>query len=87
MNRLFGMLRYSKQLLIVFIVSIIDISFILGVAIFDIVQLVQVKNNSVSLSPSFIPMNIALIVVVGLSLILVCSMFVIKLIKGKKNES
>ena len=87
MSRFFGMMRYNKQLLVVTIVSIIDAIFVLGVGIFDIVHVIQVTKNSASLSSNFIPINIALIVVVGVSLLAVLAMFVIKLIKGKNNES
>lgn len=87
MNKLFGMMRYNKQLLVVFIISVIDAIFVLGVGIFDIIQVVQISKNSASLTPAFIPINIALIVVVAVSLLTITAMFVIKLIKGKNNES
>ena len=87
MSRFFGMMRYNKQLLIVTIISIIDAIFVLGVGLFDIIHVVQVTKNSASLSPVFIPINIALIVVVAISLLAILTMFVIKLIKGKNNES
>lgn len=87
MNRLFGMMRYNKQLLIIFILSIIDAIFVIGVGVFDIVQVMQVSKNAVSLSPLFVPINIALIAVVAMSLIATIVMFVIKIIKGKNNES
>ena len=87
MNRFFGMMRYNKQLLIVTIISIIDAIFVLGIGLFDIIHVVQVTKNSASLSPVFIPINIALIVVVAISLLAILTMFVIKLIKGKNNES
>jgi hypothetical protein len=87
MNRFFGMMRYNKQLLIVTIISIIDAIFVLGVGMFDIIHVVQVTKNSASLSPVFIPINVALIVVVAVSLLAILTMFVIKIIKGKNNES
>lgn len=87
MSRFFGMMRYNKQLLIVTIISIIDAIFVLGVGVFDIIHVVQVTKNSASLSPAFIPINIALIVVVAVSLLAILTMFVIKIIKGKNNES
>lgn len=87
MSRFFGMMRYNKQLLIVTIVSIIDAIFVLGVGVFDIIHVVQVTKNSASLSPVFIPINVALIVVVAASLLAILTMFVIKIIKGKNNES
>ncbi|MBR3885028.1 MAG: hypothetical protein IKJ33_00985 [Clostridia bacterium] len=87
MNRLFGMMRYNKQLLVVFILSIVDAVFVLGVGVFDIVQVIQVTKNAVSLSPLFVPINIALVAVVAVSLIAITVMFVIKIIKGKNNES
>lgn len=87
MNKLFGMMRYNKQLLVVFIISVIDAIFVLGVGIFDIIQVVQISKNSASLTPAFVPINIALIVVVAVSLLTITAMFVIKLIKGKNNES
>ena len=87
MSRFFGMMRYNKQLLIVTIISIIDAIFVLGVGVFDIIQVVQVTKNSASLSPVFIPINVALIVVVAVSLLAILTMFVIKIIKGKNNES
>ena len=87
MSRFFGMMRYNKQLLIVTIISIIDAIFVLGIGLFDIIHVVQVTKNSASLSPVFIPINIALIVVVAISLLAILTMFVIKLIKGKNNES
>lgn len=87
MNRFFGMMRYNKQLLIVAIVSLLDAIFVLGVGIFDIIHVVQVTKNSASLSPVFVPINVALIVVVAISLLTILTMFVIKLIKGKNNES
>ena len=87
MDRLFGMLRYSKQALIVFVAAMVEVVFVLAVGIFDIVQFVLVKNNSAKLSPAFVPMNIALAVVVGVSFLLIVAMFVTKIVKGKKNES
>lgn len=87
MSRFFGMMRYNKQLLIVTIISIIDAIFVLGVGVFDLVHVVQVTKNSASLSPVFIPINVALIVVVAASLLAILTMFVIKIIKGKNNES
>jgi hypothetical protein len=81
------MIRYNKQLLIVTIISIIDAIFVLGVGVFDIIHVVQVTKNSASLSPVFIPINVALIVVVAVSLLAILTMFVIKIIKGKNNES
>lgn len=87
MNRFFGMMRYNKQLLVVAIVSLVDAIFVLGVGIFDIIHVVQVTKNSAKLSPAFIPINVALIVVVAVSLLAILTMFVIKIIKGKNNES
>ena len=87
MSRFFGMMRYNKQLLIVTIISIIDAIFVLGVGMFDIIHVVQVTKNSASLSLVFIPINVALIVVVAVSLLAILTMFVIKIIKGKNNES
>lgn len=86
MNRFFGMMRYSKKTLIVFVALMVELAFVLGVAIFDIIQFILINKNSAKLSPLFVPINISLIVVVGLSLLIVNSMFVIKIIKGKKNE-
>lgn len=86
MNRFFGMMRYNKQLLIVSIISLVDAVFVLGVGIFDIIHVIQVTKNSASLSPAFIPINVALIVVVAVSLLAILTMFVIKMIKGKNNE-
>ena len=86
MNRLFGMMRYNKQLLVVFIVSLIEISFVLGIVVFDIVQLVVTNNNSAKLSPAFIPLNITLICVVGVTLLLIVSMLVIKLVNAKRRN-
>lgn len=86
MNRFFGMMRYNKQLLVVAIVSLVDAIFVLGVGIFDIIHVIQVTKNSASLSPAFIPINVALIVVVAVSLLAILTMFVIKMIKGKNNE-
>lgn len=87
MKRLFGMMRYNKQALIVFIAAMVEIAFVFAVVIFDIVQFILVKNNSAKLSPAFVSINIVLIVVVCVSLIAAATMFVIKIIKGKKNES
>lgn len=87
MNRLFGMMRYNKQLLIVFIALVVETCFVLGVVIFDVVQLIMIRKNAVNLSPMFVPINLALIVVVGVSLLAVIAMFVIRIIKGKNNES
>ena len=87
MSRFFGMMRYNKQLLIVTIIAIVDALFVLSVGIFDVVHVIQVTKNSASLSPMFVPINIALVVVVGASLLAILTMFVIKIIKGKNNES
>ena len=86
MSRFFGMMRYSRQALIVFIALMVELAFVLGVAIFDLVQFILINNNSAKLSPAFVPLNILLVVVVGLSLIMAITMFVIKIVKGKKNE-
>ena len=86
MNRLFGMLRYNKQLLVVFIVFLIEICFVVGVGIFDIIQIIILNINAAQLFPVFVPLNIAMFVVVGLNLVLIITMFVIKIVKGKKNE-
>ena len=87
MNRLFGMMRYNKQLLIVFIALVAEVCFVLSVVIFDVIQLIMISKNAVKLSTAFVPLNIVLIVVVGVSLLAVIAMFVIKIIKGKNNES
>jgi hypothetical protein len=79
-------MRYSKKTLIVFVALMVELAFVLGVAIFDMIQFILINKNSAKLSPLFVPINISLIVVVGLSLLTVISMFVIKIIKGKKNE-
>ncbi len=85
MNRFFGMMRYSKQAIVVFVCFMIEILFVLAVAIFDVVQFALVKNNSAKLSPAFVPLNISLIILVGVTLIAVSIMFVLKIFRGKKN--
>ena len=85
MSRFFGMMRYSKQLLIVFIAAMIEACFVLGVLGFDVVQLIITRSNAAALSPAFIPLNIALIAVIGLSVFAVATMIIIKVIKGKKK--
>ena len=87
MNRLFGMMRYNKQLLIVFIVAIFEIVFALGVLVFDIIQLLLVKNNAAKLATAFVSLNISLIVISVLTFALLFSMFLVKYFKGKRNES
>lgn len=86
MNRLFGMFRYNKQLLIIFIVAIIEICFVVSVGVFDVIQIVILNRNAAKLSPVFVPLNIALAISVGICLVLIITMFVIKVVKGKKNE-
>jgi hypothetical protein len=73
MNRFFGMMRYSKQALIVFIAFMVELAYVLGVVIFDLVQFILVKNNSAKLSPAFVPVNISLIVVINVSLFVIVS--------------
>ena len=86
MNRFFGMLRYSRQLLVVSILFLIEVCFVLAVGVFDVIQLVITRTNASKLSSAFIPLNITAIVVVAITLFAVSIMFVIKCIKGRNNE-
>lgn len=86
MNRLFAMLRYSKALKIILICAIIDLCFILGISIFDIVQLLLVQNNPAKLSTLFVPLNIALVVLSGLSICLIIAGIVLIKCREKRNE-
>ena len=86
MSKFFSKMRYNKQLLIAFIFGIINLCFVVAVTIFDIVQVILVLKNSVNLTELFKPLNIALIIVVCIDLLIASLMFVVKVIKGKKNE-
>lgn len=87
MSKFFGRMRYNKQLLTVFILAMIEVCFVVTVVIFDIVQLLIVKNNAAALAPAFVPLNISLVVLLGISLLAVITMLVIKSIKGRNDES
>lgn len=86
MNRLFGMFRYNKQLLITFIVAVIEICFVVGVGIFDVLQIIILNKNAALLSPVFVSLNIAMAISVGVCLVLIITMFIIRVVKGKRNE-
>ena len=86
MRRFFAMLRYSKKLLIVSICLLVDICLILGLSIFDIIQLIQISNNSVMLSPAFIPINFALMGLAVANVVALVSFIIFKRRKEKFDE-
>lgn len=86
MNRLFAMFRYSKKLLFVSILVFVDLLCMFGIIVFDVVQLIMIKNNSASLLSVFIPLNIALIALAAINLLLVISFIIIKKLKEKNDE-
>ena len=87
MRRFFAMLRYSKKLLIIAIVTLIDVLLMLGLIVFDVVQFALLKNNSAMLSAAFIPINIVLIVLAGLNLIAVIGFMIYRKRKETSNEA
>ena len=86
MNRLFAMFRYSKKLLVLFICLCVDVCAIVGLCVFDIVQLVLIKNNSAMLSKAFLPLNITMIVLVCLNVAFFVTIFILKKHQEKKDE-
>lgn len=86
MNRLFAMFRYSKKLLVLFVCLCVDVCAIAGLCLFDIIQFVLIVNNSAMLSKAFLPLNIALIVLVCLNVALFVTIFILKKHQEKKDE-
>lgn len=86
MNRLFAMFRYSKKLRGVVIAFAIDLAVVLGLVVFDVVQLIEIGTNSAKLSSLFIPLNITLITICAINLIFIISLIIIKKHKEKKDE-
>ena len=86
MNKFFAKMRYNKQLLIAFIFLVVNIIFVVGVVIFDIVQIALVIKNTTNLTRLFIPLNIAFIAIISFDFLIVLTMFIIRIIKVKKNE-
>lgn len=86
MNRLFAMFRYSKKLRGLAIAFAIDLAAVLGLVVFDVVQLIEISSNSAKLSAMFIPFNVVLIVVCAINLIFIISFIIIKKYREKKDE-
>lgn len=86
MRRFFAMMRYSKRLLVATICLVVDICLILGLCVFDIIQFVQIRKNSALLSPVFIQVNIALLVLAGINLILLIIFVILRRKKERLDE-
>ena len=71
MNRLFGMMRYNKKLILLFVSGVLDLILIGGICVFDLVEFLIIKDNHAAISSLFLPLNILLIV------LLVCSIIAI----------
>ena len=87
MNRFFAMMRYSKKLLILSICFALNLCLVLGICVFDVVQLIQISSNAVLLSSLFVPLNILLIVLLGLDIIVLIAYLVVSKFKEKKHGS
>ena len=86
MRRFFAMLRYSKKLFVLSICLGIELLLVLGLCIFDVVQLIQVTRNSVLISNAFMTLNIILISLLAVNLIAVVVFAVIEKIKIKQGN-
>ena len=82
MRRFFAMMRYSKVLLILSICFAVELVLILGLCTFDIVQMIQMANNSVAVSSLLINANIVLISISALNLLALVVFLIIKKVKG-----
>ena len=86
MRRFFSMLRYSKKLLVLSICLGVELLIILGLCIFDLVQMIQISQNSVLISGSFVVLNIVLISLVVLNLIALIVFTIIEKNKIKQGN-
>lgn len=86
MAKIFARLKYNKKLLALAIIAIIDVCMVLGICVFDVVEMIVISNNSAKLSKLFLPLNIVLIVLVAVSLLTIVTFFVCRLVKERKNE-
>ena len=85
MRRFFAMMRYSKKLLIAMICLCVDVLLAVGLCVFDLVQIIQISKNSVSISPAFVTVNLILISLMVLNLVVIASAIIIKKIKEKRD--
>lgn len=86
MNRFFAMMRYSKKLLVLCICLLLDICLVFGICVFDVVQIIQISQNAVLLSPIFVVMNIVLIVLLACNIVGIISYIVVRKIKERRHE-
>lgn len=86
MRRFFAMMRYNKKLLIVSICLLVDVCLVLGLGVFDIIQLIQINSNSAMLSPAFIPINFILIALAVANIVALISFIIFKRRKEKSDD-
>lgn len=86
MRRFFAMMRYDKRLLIVAISLIVDVVLVLALGVFDVVQLIQIRNNSAMISSAFIPVNFILIGLAIANMVALISFIIFKRRKEKLDE-
>ena len=86
MNRFFAMMRYSKKLLVLCICLLLDICLVFGICVFDVVQIIQISQNAVLLSPVFVVMNIVLIVLLACNIVGLISYIVVRKFKERRHE-
>lgn len=86
MRRFFAMMRYSKKLAVVSICLLVDVCLVLGLSVFDIVQLIQIRSNSAMLSPAFIPVNFILMALAVANLVALISFIIFKRKKERQDE-
>ena len=86
MRRFFAMMRYNKKLLAITICLLIDLIVILGLCVFDIIQLINISKNSATISSAFVVVNIVLISLMVLNFIILVATIVVKRHKEKEYE-
>lgn len=86
MSRFLAMMRYSKKLLVLSICLLLDICLVFGICVFDVVQIIQISQNAVLLSPVFVVMNIVLIVLLACNIVGIIGYIVLRKIKERRHE-
>ena len=86
MSRFLAMMRYSKKLLVLSVCLLLDICLVFGICVFDVVQIIQISQNAVLLSPVFVVMNIVLIVLLACNIVGIIGYIVLRKIKERRHE-
>ena len=86
MRRLLAMMRYDKKIMIAAIALIIDVCLVFALGFFDVVQLIQIKNNAATLSSAFVSVNIVLLGLAVVNILAIIGFIIFKRRKEKLDE-